>query len=427
MDIIIYALGIIATIALTVYGVLYSSNKFAAIGSICLACICYVASFCMYLQKSVYPLIVSPPNRYINPGFSEIFSLKIVNSKDTPLYEISLLIRIEEGDLSIDDIELKMQGKDKILSNVGGNMLSHDLIGFSWEDEKGRVVEQLIIYDIDPKSSKEFLVNVNGDKIKQRSKVVFEIDNYSLEPARVFSFLAKIQTCSENDNFEIACEKGQKLLDQGNFTEAIEYFKRTIRLNPSSICAHINLGNAYYSVGKNNSAIKEWNTAIKFDPSNPKAHFNLGVLFMDSKDFNEAIQQFEYTSNLDHPMIKYNSLIALGICLKRLNQQKKAYEKYQLAINFNPKYAAAYYQWGVDLLEQGLYIEAINKFKRVSELDSPIRLDAFGLWGAVLEKMDKDDEAIEKYKEVINLAPNSAQAIKSRNSIRNLTEKMKNN
>jgi tetratricopeptide (TPR) repeat protein len=126
-------------------------------------------------------------------------------------------------------------------------------------------------------------------------------------------------------------------------------------------------------------------------------------------------------------MIKLDSFVSWGICLRKMGQQKEAFEKYQSAIDLNPKYAIAYYQWGVDLLDQGQYGEAIIKFERASLLNDPVRLDALGLWGVALERMGKNNEALAKYKEVIDSAPNTKQADKSRNSIRLLTEKDKNN
>ena len=431
MNILIIILGILGTIALAVFGVLYSiNNKTAAIWTFCFACICYLVIICIYWQKAVHSLRVFPSNRVIDPGFKEKFLLKIVNSHDTPLYQIELQIKIEEGDLSPREIRLTPKEEAKIESKLGGKhggiIIGHDIFGIGTIDKDGKEVTSYFIYDIDPNSVKDILVDVNGDNIKQRSKLVFKIVNYSLEHARVTAKDNR-QTCSEDDNYESALNKGIRLIDKKIFPEALKCFERAIFLSPKSAIAHTNIGNVYHFMGQNSSAITEFQKAIELDPKLAQPQFNLGVLYLNNNNLDLAIQRFEYAAKLDHQMIKYESLIAWGVCLKKISQQEKAYEKYQSAIDHKPELAPAYHQWGVDLLGQRQFTEAILKFKKVSEIDSAERLDAIGLWGAALENIGKTDEAIEKYKEVIKMAPNSPQAKKSRTSIRKLTNKMKGN
>ena len=393
------------------------------------------------------PLTVSPSIRKIAPGMNPVLILTITNHIDTPLFQIALRTRIDEGDLSIDDIKIEPQEKSKVELETGGIVVSGDIFSIGLCDSGGKLREKIsYIYKIGSRSDKEFKVNINGNNLKKTSIVSFEIVGHAKEPAEMTTFKSPkkgesssmsfktpdwkqdIPSCNEKDNFDLAYDKGKKLLNKGICGEAINCFKRAVTLNPNIGKAHVNLGTAYHCIREIDSAIAEWEKAIQLDPNIPQAQFNLGISLMNNNKCNEAIVRFENASKLDHLLIKLDSFVAWGVCLKRLKQQEKAFEKYQLAINLNAKYGRAYFQWGIDLLEQGQYDQAINKFKLASELnDEPIRLDSLGFWGTALEKMDKNNEAIAKYKEVIDLAPNSQQANKSRNSIRKLTEKIKKN
>jgi tetratricopeptide (TPR) repeat protein len=137
-------------------------------------------------------------------------------------------------------------------------------------------------------------------------------------------------------------------------------------------------------MNKNTLAKEEWEATIKINPKHAPSYFNIGLL------------------------------------LKRKDPEK-AFDKYRDAIDVDPNFVEAYYQWGLDLLNSGHFDEAITKFtevtKRIKEKDDPLHLDALGMCGFALEKVGRKNDAIEKYNRIIMIAPNSEQAKKSRNSL----------
>jgi len=362
------------------------------------------------ISKGHNEIFVTPNSFTVNGGRNEMFILKITNNKDISLYDVYLLLEITNGDLTTNQIKIEPLGAPKVEGKLGdekGSVIIDWAVYFMHMIAKGKTYPTLMqatVNNINPHSTRDFRVSIEAEKNKSSSNIDFKITHISEKPNPIISGpmpKEEIKPCSENDTFDGAYEKGKKFLNQGNFPECIKCFEKTIKLDPSSVKAHTNLGVAYLQNGKNDSAINEWKTAIELDPNAPEPQFNMGVLLMKNSDFKGAIQQFERTSNLDNLMIKYDSLCYWGICLKKLNQQEGAYEKYRLAIDLNPKYARAYFQWGADLLDQGRYNEAIKQFEKCSELNDAFRLDALGLWGLALERMGKPDEAIEKYNKVI--------------------------
>jgi len=62
--------------------------------------------------------------------------------------------------------------------------------------------------------------------------------------------------------------------------ESIAYLKRAEALDPSVAKTHVNLGVAYFMMGRTDDAIDELDTAVELDTSFAEAHYNLGVAYM---------------------------------------------------------------------------------------------------------------------------------------------------
>ena len=61
--------------------------------------------------------------------------------------------------------------------------------------------------------------------------------------------------------------------------EAVDYYKKAIKIDSNYIKAHENLGIAFYKLGEFQKAISCHEKAIQLDPNNLNSHNNLGILF----------------------------------------------------------------------------------------------------------------------------------------------------
>jgi len=66
---------------------------------------------------------------------------------------------------------------------------------------------------------------------------------------------------------------------RGRNEEAIVYYKKAIRINPSNANIYFNLGNAYRQMGNIKEAILSYQRAIEIDPGHSKAYTNLYLLY----------------------------------------------------------------------------------------------------------------------------------------------------
>jgi Flp pilus assembly protein TadD len=71
---------------------------------------------------------------------------------------------------------------------------------------------------------------------------------------------------------------GNTLLLAGRTSEAIEQFQAAIRIDPTHVAAHDNLGLALAQTGHIPEAMEQYQKALQINPSDDKARANLAKL-----------------------------------------------------------------------------------------------------------------------------------------------------
>lgn len=138
-----------------------------------------------------------------------------------------------------------------------------------------------------------------------------------------------------------------------NYTAAAEAYRKAIQLNPQAKDIggyHNNLGQALVRTGDTADAVKEYNTAAQLDPPNAaKYFFNAGAVLTNQGAFDPDQA-------------------------KKKEELQTAVEFFDKATQVKPDYAEAYYQKGVNLVNQMTYdktgkpiavpgtVEAFNKY-----------------------------------------------------------------
>ena len=127
--------------------------------------------------------------------------------------------------------------------------------------------------------------------------------------------------------------RGRLLEDRNSLREAIEEYKKAIRLKPDYFEAYANLGSAYYKVGNYSDAADAYTQAVKLkqdevsiynklgtlyiilddypkalinlkkvielDPKNAETHFTMGLVYFLNGDKNNAIEEYIILKELD--------------------------------------------------------------------------------------------------------------------------------
>jgi len=126
--------------------------------------------------------------------------------------------------------------------------------------------------------------------------------------------------------------RGVQKLEIGNLQEAIEDFDQAITIDPNSVPAYFNRGQAYVLQGEIQKALTDFNQAIEIDPNSFIAYNNRGLAHLQRGDFEGAIADFT------------------------------------TVIDMNSNFAPAYNNRGVTHLQVGNIQDAIADFNRTIEI-----------------------------------------------------------
>ncbi|MBI3300569.1 MAG: tetratricopeptide repeat protein [Deltaproteobacteria bacterium] len=119
-------------------------------------------------------------------------------------------------------------------------------------------------------------------------------------------------------------QRGEAMLSQGNWEEAIKELSAALRLDPNRADVHANLGMAYYFKGNSVAAVPEFQAALRADQERVDAVHGLGLALYDQGDLEEAIAAFR-TSSRQNPMAYFN----LGNALEQKGDYTGAVEAYK--------------------------------------------------------------------------------------------------
>lgn len=136
--------------------------------------------------------------------------------------------------------------------------------------------------------------------------------------------------------FEEAFQKQQ----QGNLTEAIELYSRSIELSPTPE-AHTFLGWAYSLQNRYSDAIEECHKAIRLDPDYGNPYNDIGAYLIETGKYDEALPWLEKATQAK----RYDSYCYPHYNMGRIWEKKgdwqRALQSYQTALQENGEYRLA--------------------------------------------------------------------------------------
>ncbi len=155
------------------------------------------------------------------------------------------------------------------------------------------------------------------------------------------------------------------------FHEPLTFYERTLAYTPTSARMHNNLGNIYFTRGREEDAIRSYREAIELEPGYPNPYNNLGNVFYRSGDYDKAVPLFIQ------------------------------------AIKLNPGYGAAYNNLGIIYCRRGDTEEGIRLLKRSAALN-PNDADTLYNLGVIYDMIGRPAEAAASYRASLRLMPDVA-------------------
>ena len=174
-----------------------------------------------------------------------------------------------------------------------------------------------------------------------------------INPAFAYSYTLAGHEYVDNENFTEAnnCFKkalafderqvnawwglGNIQLKEQNYSEAIKLFKKCLNINSHSAVLHFYLGTAYLQNKDTKNALNNLINAQKLDPKNPMIQYQVANIYMNQGKNEEALKILK---NLEENMPKEAPIyISIGKIYKNKREYKKALDYFNKAIDLDPK------------------------------------------------------------------------------------------
>jgi tetratricopeptide (TPR) repeat protein len=184
--------------------------------------------------------------------------------------------------------------------------------------------------------------------------------------------------------------KGNVLLNLGEYNESISAYNKAIELNQSLAVAWKQKGNAFLNLTKYYESLKCYDNAIKLDPNYASAWNNKGVTLKNIGEYDAAINAWNKAIELDPKDAQY--WYNKGIALNEYGKYDEAAKAFEEASRLYPKnsvtWNAAEYalshipDWmEITSYEQGrginCYIKIYNIAGKMIKSDGTLRIEIF--------------------------------------------------
>jgi tetratricopeptide (TPR) repeat protein/transglutaminase-like putative cysteine protease len=165
----------------------------------------------------------------------------------------------------------------------------------------------------------------SGDLIKRGDKALDE-GNYSLAITLLKSAVEADPKSRQGWN-----ELGRAYFGTRQYDLAISAFQKQIEIDPRHDDAYNHLGEAYQRQLKYDEAIKSYSKQIEIDSQHKYAHANLGNAYLEQHKYKEAVPELEKAASLTpgNP----EAQIRLGEAYLNLGQDEKAMAAFDKALN----------------------------------------------------------------------------------------------
>jgi tetratricopeptide (TPR) repeat protein len=193
---------------------------------------------------------------------------------------------------------------------------------------------------------------------------------------------------------------GHFLALQGSPREAIPHLRRALQVNPEFANAHNTLGNILAERGQSDEAIEHFRMALKKSPASAMVHYNFARVLAKRGDLEEAITHYRRALDINpsDPDIHNN----LGLALASEGSLDRATEQFRAALRVDPSYAKAYFNLGKVSMQQDRFADAVVYFQQALRIQPAVAEIHENLARALLQQGRKE-EALQHYHEALSL------------------------
>ena len=194
----------------------------------------------------------------------------------------------------------------------------------------------------------------------------------------------------------------------GVYRDDISLYTHIVSLNPEVPFIHRNLARELNAAGRPAEGLAASRIAVELNPGYARAHITLGISLLALDRCDEAAKSLQRALALD-PGDKYAryNMARTRRCQGRFVE---AIEWYRKSLDADPEYAAAHAGMGRALFRLGRYEQAAESLARAMSLRPDTPTSVFQLLADALRAQQRYEEAIERYRAVLQIDPGYAPA-----------------
>ena len=201
---------------------------------------------------------------------------------------------------------------------------------------------------------------------------------------------------------------------KGKYEEAIKHYDQAIDINPQSVNAYNNRGNAKRALGRHRDAIADYDQAIDINPQSANAYNNRGNAKCALGRHHDAIADYDQVISINSQYAEaYNNR---GNAKCALGRHHDAIADYDQAISINSQYAEAYSNRGNAKRILGRHRDAITDYDQAISINSQYA-EAYYNRGIAKVALGQHHDAIADYDQAILIHPHFAEAYYNRGNI----------
>ncbi len=212
---------------------------------------------------------------------------------------------------------------------------------------------------------------------------------------------------------------GEAYMGQGDYTAALREFLKAEKLYSKDPYLQNDLGLTYMAKGKPDIAVDHFKKAVEIKPDYTPAKNNMGTAYLAQKKWDDAIACFkEITGDLLYATPHY-PLSNLGWAYYNKKEHDLAEKYYQDALKIEPRFAIALSGLGKTYIATGRISEAIAVLEKAVK-NSPNSAELYLDLADAYRLSREYKKALNAYKKVVELAPDSPLAVDAQKRIKNL-------
>lgn len=196
-------------------------------------------------------------------------------------------------------------------------------------------------YDLSPDRVARGLYLGNLTKREFLIEILHNVGNYRYALGQVNAAIERVDRATQAHDAHAAAHlaKGFFHHRQGDYQRAIHEYRRAIEVDPELVPAHVNLGDAYLTLGRTEDALAALRHAVALAPDEPLAYSNLGRLHTRRGEHEEAIRMHERALDIDP--LSAPLLSNLGVALHAAGRVRDASRAFERATERDPRFIPA--------------------------------------------------------------------------------------